>query len=256
MRNTIQLSILIFAILSFFISCSPDLEENISTEHTKQEFTGREVFKSLFFADGQLTKEIPVLANSYDFKSFLSDEELIAYRDNQNKILDHIDANNSTFFESFQTEMYSGDFNRIKSAILEGSTIFYSSILEASNVEKIDLENSELYAENNGIGKITKFDAEGRKIIDLALEQNYKLENPDDTFFFTVGIAVVAVSVVANVSVVINVAVAANAVAIANATFTENVNVSPPDPPEEDSRSAKNMILDEVSISLMETLVR
>lgn len=127
----------------FLASCSSDIENAMdSTNHNEkvgkvangmtsrsaQEYSGEELFKSVFFGYGDFARNI----SSYDAIG----EAIAAAPDAQHKIFNDrfeqfaasVSKDNPEFFERFKKEVLSGDNAQIKNAFLEGSDKVYNNI--------------------------------------------------------------------------------------------------------------------------------
>ncbi|MFD0862188.1 hypothetical protein ACFQ1M_08200 [Sungkyunkwania multivorans] len=227
-------------------SCSKDEQGVNFDSNALDELSGKEIFKSVLFADGVLTSKIPVLANNFDFESYFDDDELQLYRELQDEVLGSIDSQYPEYFASFKRTMRSNNFELIRQAITEASTIVVKASMqlhEADYEKGQELTNSLL--EDQAL-KGLKIDAEGRKIMDLRagnLRQSFL--NDNNAFVLNV---VVLINVATAVNVV-NVAVAVNAVAAVDTVVV--VTREEEEPPEDQQRDSNSLILDEISASII-----
>ncbi|WP_152537439.1 hypothetical protein [Aquimarina pacifica] len=246
MKNTLKFLMFAIGMAALIISCSNEQDDLEYTDAHINNLSGEELFKSIIFADGEITSKIPALTSNLDFESFFNDEELVAYRETQDKILSRIQEKDPNFLSSFKEAIISKEFYLIKKSILEATDLLVKTSNEINNISIADGEKIAQSIINNKELDITKFDAEGRKIINMKLDELSKTNlNEDNKFVLVIGfgIAVVTAAVIGNVAYVVN------AYSFGNVTQTVNWQLPEAYP---DQDLGDDMVLDEVTTSLIQ----
>ncbi len=107
------------ASLVLFMSC--EQYDNDGTEPILDEkISGEELFKSIIFADGNLTADIPSLQSVSQVEKMTS-KEIIEFRAFQEEIISFLKSENSNYFEDFRDVMYSRNPEIISKAITKSA---------------------------------------------------------------------------------------------------------------------------------------
>lgn len=119
-RKRLNLISLFMAFLVLFVSCEQYNDyDNISVP-VENKLTGKEIFKSLFFGNGNLVNKISVLEKQSQLENF-SNEEIIEFEKNMKILLSEIELNSPNFFSSFESKITSNQHQLIEEAINEGT---------------------------------------------------------------------------------------------------------------------------------------
>ncbi len=109
--------ILAFILISLISNCSQENDEPLS-----EQFTGEELFSSLFFLQGNAVPEISQLSSlRQEIEQAIEgefDESITTIKD---EVIKTISENNLDFFDQFQSDIQSGDHLRIENAIEYGT---------------------------------------------------------------------------------------------------------------------------------------
>ncbi len=133
------------ALAILFMSC--EQYDNDITENQLQnsEIDGEELFKSIIFADGQLTSNIPSL-QSISQKNKMSKDQLIEFRAFQEEIISFLKTEDNSYFNDFKDAMYSGDPEIVSDMITKAA----KDILPLVNAKlaPLDLTIEKMVSEN------------------------------------------------------------------------------------------------------------
>jgi SdpC family antimicrobial peptide len=132
-----------------FCSCSKeqlvaDLTKTQSSETTDglinssrtMTFSDLEVFKGIMFFDGPVAEKMPAFSD-FNIRTFIKDSTTLnAALAFQDSIINHIiSVNSPNYFSEFRTEIRSGDYYRVKTAIIGASNDIYEASLILSNTQ-------------------------------------------------------------------------------------------------------------------------
>ena len=174
-----------------FVSCSQyDGNETVnpsSTELAKaidgsNKISGEELFKSILFVDGKLTKQLPSLYSMANTDN-LSESKLIEYRKQEKEAIDYLKKLDIDYFNKFQNEIYTKDPETISKSI--------SKVVN----DLIPFMNEKLAIQNLSVEKIAKTlnkDANGKIDIEKAQTQ---MKQMCAVWVLAVGVVLVAVAI-------------------------------------------------------------
>lgn len=214
-RKVAQNPLFIFILITnfLFVSCSQSESSTIPTK----ELDGKELFKSIVFADGALTSKIYALENLSQIKNF-SKTELNKYRALQNDFISYMSTKDAKYFDNFKSSIYSKNPEIISDAIISASKELTPWINAKLSLKGLTLEKltSELKLKGNNLNTNPIHNAEQKQqcAVDIAV--------------FVAAVAIVAVVVIAIVGV------------------TNNTDGSPL------SKGKRNSTLDAISIQIAE----
>jgi SdpC family antimicrobial peptide len=126
-RGIAQNQIFIFTLIAnfLFVSCSTDnTSDNKSSENVikAENLTGKEIFKSIIFADGALANKIDFVKDHFDVLSTLKTEkEINSFHAAENEAINYLEKNNPMFFENFKQSMLTRDPSVILKSLNEAS---------------------------------------------------------------------------------------------------------------------------------------
>jgi SdpC family antimicrobial peptide len=178
-----------------FVSCSQyDGNETVnlsSTELAKgiensNKITGEELFKSILFVDGKLTKQIPSLYSMANTDN-LSKSKLIEYRKQEKEAIDYLKKIDLNYFDKFQNEIYTKDPETISKSISNVVNDLIPFMNEKLSINNLSVEK---------ISKTLKKDTNGK--IDIEKTQTNLRKSKDQTcavFVLAAGVVLVAVAV-------------------------------------------------------------
>jgi SdpC family antimicrobial peptide len=95
--------------------------DNSSNTNEKISYSGKEIFKSVFFGMGKFGNKIDLLRDNATLASNLNDSKKVEVNNKINKLLESIENNNSNFFNDFKSKIASGNHILIEKALQEGS---------------------------------------------------------------------------------------------------------------------------------------
>ena len=122
-RKHIKFYSLLFATAILFYSFK---DVDVIVEKTKiNQQSGKEIFKSVFFALGDTANKIDVFKKQVEtFNNFDANTKTEAYKQ-IDKLITEIDSKNPTYFDSFKSSIMSGNHLEIEKAIEEGGQKIY-----------------------------------------------------------------------------------------------------------------------------------
>ncbi len=127
LRKKLKFLSLFMSFCILFASCS-QYDDSTAVDDNSVDFTGQDIFKSVFFADGDFASKI----NSYDDNvksmSLLSDEQRLEFSKGMNEMIASIESNDPIFFENFKNDITSKNHLQIQNAIVEGGKKLYSEL--------------------------------------------------------------------------------------------------------------------------------
>lgn len=100
-------AIILVALNLLFASCSSDSASSVN-DQSAAKLSGEELFKSLIFADGELSAAVPALKSAFDM-SDLTAEQKVSYKKAEQEAITYLKAKDAAYFEKFQKEIYSKD---------------------------------------------------------------------------------------------------------------------------------------------------
>lgn len=210
-RKNIKFLSLFMLTLIMFLSCTRD---NIHPEkYDAVDFTGKELFKGIYFASGAVAKATPSIRNSYSYyelsKTDATKKQNFELR--MNEILSEIEKQNPDYFEEFKREIQTKNQLIIESALKEGSQLLFETAI------RLYLTNEQESQMNSMISKINiedfKNDDGSMDFENLKdeLEKNKDFEISDEIQGVFAGIVFVAAAYV----LVVHAAAALSYVAVA-----------------------------------------
>jgi SdpC family antimicrobial peptide len=118
--------------------------------------TGEEMFRGVFFVEGQYAEMIPELkaAKAAYLSDQLSAKEFAALASVRTQIIESIKADNPAYFDEFKFALQTASPETIKEKIVEAQTLLTNKALELSNISKSDLKEdvkaTEAFLEKQG----------------------------------------------------------------------------------------------------------
>lgn len=174
-----------------FVSCSQyDGNETVnpsSTELAKaidgsNKISGEELFKSILFVDGKLTKQLPSLYSMANTDN-LSESKLIEYRKQEKEAIDYLKKLDIDYFNKFQNEIYTKDPETISKSISKVVNDLIPFMNEKLAIQNLSVEK---------IAKTLKKDANGKIDIEKAQTQ---MKQMCAVWVLAVGVVLVAVAI-------------------------------------------------------------
>ncbi|MFT5892626.1 MAG: SdpC family antimicrobial peptide [Dokdonia sp.] len=197
-----------------FVSCS-QYDDGTAIDDNSADFTGQDIFKSVFFADGDFASQISSYEDNVRSMSLLSEEQKIEFSKGMNEMITSIESTDPIFFENFKNDITSKNHLQIQNAIVEGGKKLYSELqVLYPNLQKV----IEKVGEDYESGKITTDDViDAKKLEDNSdeymslLKNNMITQDSDDAracSFVFVCAAYFVLAIHNQVAVTFNVAVA------------------------------------------------
>lgn len=130
------------AIMLFFTTaCSTN---EVTTEQPET-ISGKELFKSIFFATGEYALKLSSQSSQYEMFQSLSEEAQIDIATKINQLVEVIERNSPDFFADFQEAMYTSNHHIIKTAMEEGSKLVFEGLKEV--MPEISAVNEQITAD-------------------------------------------------------------------------------------------------------------
>lgn len=211
------------AVVLLLASCNTDeylrmdqLEENAglnsSNLKSKSDYTGKELFESIYFGASVLDIDTEYFHSLREFRETLSPDEQQVLTQTTQRIVSEIEQIDNNFFDRFKESLYSKDYYRIENEFKAADKIVEEAIGRIP-------EYSEPYSHYKEITKLVNLEDymdpvtgkidDDRLFFDLEHEHNYDIQvllNPTLTFV-ALGV-VLTVGVFVNYGAVLNVGVA------------------------------------------------
>ncbi len=190
-RNHARKIAIMLSLSILFVSCSQyDGSETVnpsSTELAKaidgsNKITGEELFKSILFVDGKLTKELPSLYSMANTDN-LSKSKLTEYRKQEKEAIEYLKKIDANYFDKFQAEIYTKDPETISKCISKVVNDLIPFMNEKLAIQNLSVEK---------ISKTLKKDANGKIDIEKAQTQ---MKQMCAVWVLAVGVVLVAVAV-------------------------------------------------------------
>lgn len=187
-QNPLTIAVLLLAFLN--LSCNQDdFVENYVDNSLINKYSGEEIFKSIIFADGILTKEIVPLANQH-IAERMNASQLEEYRNLQKEAINYISGMDREFFTNFKNDILSKNPHSINNALEKAGNLLVPFIQEKLKINNISYE--EVYS------KAQEIEIYSGAFTDSQLG---KTKSSDVCIYGAVVIAIVAAAVVALVVV-------------------------------------------------------
>ncbi|MEZ0184128.1 hypothetical protein AB9T89_17920 [Flavobacterium oncorhynchi] len=152
--------LILICIIALFVNCSED-DSSKQKETTLHNFTGKELFKGILFAKGDVAEILTPIKQSYSYYEINHvDEDQKNESDNIiNDLINSIENKNPNYYDSFKKNITSKNHLKIRETLINSSQLIYDTALDIylSKTEKIDLKNllSQIdinsYTDENGI---------------------------------------------------------------------------------------------------------
>ena len=121
-QNPIVIALVLFNFI--FVSCSrdnlnlPTANQDVSSKSVN--YDGKEIFKSIVFADGALASKVTFVNDHFNMlKNLKSEKEIKAYKEYENEVVSYLEKQQPNFFNDFKTSMLSKDPNQIQKKLNE-----------------------------------------------------------------------------------------------------------------------------------------
>ncbi|WP_159257291.1 hypothetical protein [Tenacibaculum maritimum] len=99
---------ILLATLILFVSCSQyddTIPENIETNR----ITGKELFKGIFFSEGNVSQRLSNFQDFKKLKSQFTSEQKTSFLNFQNNLIAQIDKSNPEYFTNLENAIYTGN---------------------------------------------------------------------------------------------------------------------------------------------------
>jgi hypothetical protein len=131
--NPVFIIMLTFSLL--FASCS----EEAVVPNTIENISGKELFKSIVFADGNLTANVPAL-QKINVTDNLSKEQLIEFRAFQNKAIEYLESTEKNYFDNFKQNIMTRDVEIISKTLSNSSKSLEPLVNILANGQKLNIQ--------------------------------------------------------------------------------------------------------------------
>ena len=234
-QNPLRISFLSLVLLSMvlFTSCTQKEE---TAEMQNAMLSGQELYKSVFFADGEFATNIKSYESSINAISSLTANQKKQFDKDVAELLSVIEKDSPDFFDNFKTAMLSKDHREIEKALMDGGEKMFMSLQVTNSnvdevVEKIQADFASGVISTDGKIDQEKLDGQTQEYQDL-LNQNMvsaedEVEALPCTFALTCVLAV-ALAIHNTVAITSALAVAITLATWLAITFSEQPNVDTP----------------------------
>ncbi len=136
----VQIPLCVALLLLFGCTPEPSLE-------VAGKFSGRDLMRGIFLADGPVAKLIPEIAQNFDLESFITDpDDLTTIRTLQERLLDDIEAQNPGIFQSFKLGIESGNHLTIQNTLEEYGNLVLQTIMDLEpELARVLSDNQEFF---------------------------------------------------------------------------------------------------------------
>lgn len=208
--------ILPLTMLGFYALMATSCTSSFASDNKVRNFTGEDIFKAIYFKEGEAAKLIPTLNSKSIFEAnVLTREELAQKKDLMYDLIQNIKASNSSYFTEFEKMIKSDDYNTISEALKNSADVMLQAGLVSAKYGKYYKEALALTKDAD----VSKFDLkteEGRKSFRDFLVTKKNVEVNEEAialaFFIVVAVAIWEAAALINVIAVTTVAAATIAV--------------------------------------------
>ncbi|MEE4248525.1 MAG: hypothetical protein V2I33_24355 [Kangiellaceae bacterium] len=183
-------------------TASGSINSRSSGQSSLAQFTGEQLFKGIFFFEGEVAELIPNLSN-LKLENFVSNEdELNGARATYNAIMDEIVLKHPNFYNNFKTVVLSKNHVQIRQELIFASNLIQTEIAVLQNLQEARQFANEVKSNTNM--SLSSVEQSGNSA-QLRNEINDEILNHDipneETIAGIVGVVVVALAGVAVVAV-------------------------------------------------------
>lgn len=156
-RKKIKFLSVFSALTMLLFSCSQyedmnnSFDNSLNNNNKINSYSGKEIFKSVFFGMGEFGNKIDLLKDNATLASNLHDSKKVEVNNKINKLLESIENNNSNFFNNFKSKIASGNHLLIEEGLQEGSLeikknidIFFPNLSKQISAIEIDIAKRNL----------------------------------------------------------------------------------------------------------------
>ena len=111
-KSGVLASVLLGIVFTVF-SCNKK-EANATTNTIKKEYSGEELFRGIFFVEGEVAHKINFFEVSYEHLESLPEDKKLAYRQYVDVVVNTIDSEYPTLFSELQTIVQSKNLSKIE----------------------------------------------------------------------------------------------------------------------------------------------
>lgn len=140
--NPIFIIMLTFSFL--FASCS----EEAVVPNTIEDISGKELFKSIVFVDGNLTSKVPAL-QKINVTENLSKQQLIEFRAFQNKAIEYLETTDKNYFDNFKQNIMTRDVEIISKTLSNSSKSLEPLVNILAKDQKLSIQEIKSQISNN-----------------------------------------------------------------------------------------------------------
>ena len=129
-----RIVVYLFTSVMLFTSCNKfhyqDITENNVTLTRAQisNYTGEDLFKSIFFGLGEFGQNIELLETNAEYVSRLNPGMRAEYTLAINTFIESLVGMDQNFFNEFESQIKSGEHNEIERALKEGSQLIFDNL--------------------------------------------------------------------------------------------------------------------------------
>lgn len=183
-------------------SHTPTTSNQISLRLTQENLTGEDLFRTIFFLDGELVYEIPFLANAADefgledlkaaneegFEEISNVQDLVVYT---------IDSIDTTFFSRFKTDLLSNNYEIIQNALEEAGVMYQTAELSSNFLRNIFNTVEHMSQHPEDYQQLEDYESLSQEEIDIIEQQIINDEDIPDPTMVAAFVVVVAIAALA-----------------------------------------------------------
>ncbi|MFL0102048.1 hypothetical protein, partial [Tenacibaculum maritimum] len=130
---------ILLATLILFVSCSQyddTIPENIETNR----ITGKELFKGIFFSEGNVSQRLSNFQDFKKLKSQFTSEQKTSFLNFQNNLIAQIDKSNPEYFTNLENAIYTGNRVIIRNELNNSKGIIKEAIQTLTSFDYDEIE--------------------------------------------------------------------------------------------------------------------
>lgn len=127
------------ASLILFISCS-QYDDTINENLEINQIAGKELFKGIFFSEGEISRKLSNFEGFEKLKSQLTSEQKIAFIKFQNDLIAQIDKSNPLYFTNLENAIYTGNHIIIRNELNSSKEVIKEAIQSLTSFDYDEIE--------------------------------------------------------------------------------------------------------------------
>jgi len=127
------------ASLILFVSCE-QYDDTINDNLKTKQITGKELFKGIFFAEGESSHRLSNFEDFKKLKSQMTSEQKTVFSKFQNDLITQIDKSNPEYFTNLENAVYTGNRVIIRNELKNSKNIIKEAIQEFTSFDYDEIE--------------------------------------------------------------------------------------------------------------------